>query len=312
MPSESNLNVVLGSGPLGRAVMKELLARGKTVKLVNRSGKGSFPTSVALTAADIYDPANVRDACQGAAVVYLCAAPNYAHWPDQFPPLARAVVTGLSGSGSKLVFGDNLYMYGEVSGPIHENLPHAATTRKGRTRAQVADLLMEAHASGKVSVAIGRGSDFFGPYVTGSMMGERTFRPILAGKAAEGAGNIDLPHTYTFIEDFGKALVVLGENPEAFGQVWHVPNAETLTTRQFITLAFEIAGLPVRISRLSRAKLLVASLFVPDAREMVEMLYEFEKPFVVDSSKFARAFGVSATPLREAIANTLAWYRGIN
>ncbi len=88
-----------------------------------------------------------------------------------------------------------------------------------------------------------------------------------------------------------------------------MPNAETLTTRQFITLAFEIAGLPVKISRASRAMLTVAGLFIPEAREMIEMLYEFEKPFVVDSSKFTRAFGVSATPLRESIAKTLEWYR---
>jgi nucleoside-diphosphate-sugar epimerase len=196
-----------------------------------------------------------------------------------------------------------------VSDPIHENLPYTAITRKGRIRAQMAEAALAAHRSGKVRVSIGRGSDFYGPGVLGSTLGERTFIPLLRGKSAELLGNPDLPHTYTYIENFGKALAILGEQEDALGQVWHVPNAETLTSRQVIGLAFEEAGLSPKVNRMGRFMMTLGGLFIPEAHETVEMLYEFEKPFVVDSSKFERTFGMKATHYPVGLRNTLAWYR---
>ena len=133
----------------------------------------------------------------------------------------------------------------------------------------------------------------------------------MQGKAASVPGNLDLPHTYTYVDDFGKALVILGERDEALGQVWHVPNAETVTTRQFVTMIYEELGQSPKMNGMGRLMMSVGGLFIPAAREMVEMMYEFEKPFVVDSRKFTQAFGVAGTPLREAIKTTVAWYKGI-
>ncbi len=303
------LHVVFGSGPLGMAVARALLAKGKSVRMVNRSGVAPVPDGIELRRGAANDPASTRQLCAGAAVVYQCAQPGYAHWPEQFPALQAGVMAGAAAAGAKLVVGDNLYMYGAVDGPIHEDLPYAATTRKGQVRARMAEAVLEAHQRGVVRATIGRASDFFGPGVLGSMLGERVFIPALRGKTASVPGNLDLPHTYTFIHDFGAALVTLGERDEALGQAWHVPNPETLTTRQVLTMIFAELGTPPRMSGMSRWMMALAGIFIPAARETVEMMYEFEQPFIVDHRKYAQAFGDHATPMREAIRQTIAWYR---
>jgi nucleoside-diphosphate-sugar epimerase len=208
------------------------------------------------------------------------------------------------------VIAENLYMYGDTNGqPLTEGLPYWAQTRKGKVRAAMAEAALAAHRAGTVPVALGRASDFFGPWALGSSHGERVFSPALAGKAASFFGKLDLPHTATYIVDFGRALVILGDRDEALGQAWHVPNDQPrITQREFGELVFQAMGAPSKVTAMGRWMLRLGGLFVPAAREMVEMAYEFEKPFVVDSSKFERAFGLKATPLGEAIGETVAWY----
>ena len=307
-----NLHVVFGTGPLGRSVVNELVRRGQTVRVVSRSGQmAEAPQGVELIAGDLYSPGVVRELAQGAAVAYQCAQPRYHQWVEKFPPLQAAIIEGLSGSGVKLVIGENTYMVGDTGGkPLTEDLPYAAHTRKGKVRAAMAEAALAAHQAGKIQVALGRGSDFFGPWALGSSHGERVFYPALAGKSASFGGKLDLSHTATYIEDFGRALVLLGEREESLGQAWHVPNDRPqITQRQFAELVFAETGHPVKVSAMGRTMLRIGGLFIPEARESIEMLYEFEKPFVVDSSKFERTFGVKATPMAEAIKTTVAWYR---
>jgi len=308
----SQVHVVFGTGPLGRAVMQELVARNRTVRMVSRSGQmAETPQGVELRNGDLYSPSVVRELTQGAAVAYQCAQPHYWEWPQKFPPLQAAIIEGLAGTGTKLVIGENTYMYGDSNGrPLTEDLPFAAHTRKGKVRAAMTQAALSAHQDGKVQVAIGRGSDFFGPWVLDSSHGSRVFSPAMAGKAASFAGNLDVPHTATFIGDFGRALVVLGERQEALGRAWHVPSDRpTITQREFAGMIFEQVGTEPRVSSVSKGMMRMAGLFIPGARETVEMMYEFEKPFVVDSSRFEATFGVGATPLAQAIAATLDWYR---
>lgn len=310
--TSSNLHVIFGAGPLAQSIMRELLRRGQRVRLVNHTGRRpqALPSTVEIIAADLYDPQGVRRAAQGATVVYQCAQPAYTQWVVKWPLLMKSILAGLTDSKIKLVLGDNLYMYGDTNGlPLHEGLPYAAHTRKGQARAQAAQLALDAHTSGAVPVTIGRGSDFYGPGVRDSSAGERVFEPALHGKAAQLVGNIDLPHTLTYIEDFGKALVILGEHDSALGQVWHVPNAPTLSQRQWATLLFEVLGQPAKLGSMGRLTLTLGGIFIPEAREVLEMMYEFEKPFVVDNRKFVLAFGDHSTPHRVALAATLDWYR---
>jgi nucleoside-diphosphate-sugar epimerase len=168
--------------------------------------------------------------------------------------------------------------------------------------------LMEAHKSGRVRVAIGRASDFFGPGALESAAGEQVFGRAVEGKSAQLLGDPDQLHTYTYVPDIGKGLVILGEREEALGRAWHLPSPETLTTREFVEMIFEEVGKPARIQAPPKIVLRAIGLFNPDIREAIEMLYEFEEPFVVDHSKFEQAFGEPATPLKEAIGDTVRWY----
>lgn len=309
MSISNPIHVVFGSGPLGMSVVDELTSRGKSVRVVNRSGKASVPAGGEVIRADAFDPRQALEACANAGYVYQCAQPPYQQWTTQFPSLQENILNAAAAHGARLIVGDNLYMYGEVEGRIHEALPNAASTRKGRTRAVMAENALAAHRAGKVKAVIARGSDFFGPRVLGSVLGERVFVPALRGKAASFVGNLDQPHTFTYIGDFGKAMVTLAETENAYGQVWHVPNAEPLTQRQVGELIFAILGMPPKMSGMGRLMMSIGGLFIPEARESVEMMYQFEKPFIVDSSKFTNAFGIAATPLRDALSATIDWYR---
>lgn len=308
-PRGGKLHVVFGTGPVGLAVADELSGRGRRVRLVNRSGRAAAPEGVEVIGGDATDKTFTREASAGASVVYFALNPPYHRWPELFPPLQAGVMEGAAAAGAKLVAVENLYMYGATGGrPLTEGLPYAAETRKGAVRARMSEELFAAHEAGRVRATAGRASDFFGPRVIDSAAGETIFGRALAGKAAQVAGNPESPHTYTYAPDIGRGLVTLGEREEALGRAWHLPNPETVSTRRFVELVFDAAGDDFKIQRAPRALLRVLGLFNPAVRETVEMLYEFEEPFVVDHSDFARAFGDHATPLREAIRDTVRWY----
>jgi len=306
-------HVIFGAGPLGLSVMDALVVNGYTdITLVNRSGKvgESLPSGVTVAQGDVTNPGDVDRLANSATVVFFCAQPAYNRWPEEFPPMIRAFLQGMAHSQAKVIFGDNLYMYGSTNGlPIRETLPNAATTRKGKARAEVATILLDAHKAGTVRVAIGRASDFYGPRVIDSSVGEMVFSAALEGKTVNQMGDLSMPHTYTYIKDFGAALVTLSEHDEALGQVWHVPNAEAVSTKQFIDLVQAEVGKPVKVRTAGRTMMALLGMFSPEMREFKEMMYEFEEPFVVDDSKFRTAFGASATPLKTGIDETLAWYR---
>ena len=310
----SDLHVVFGTGPLGLAVMRELRRRGRRVRMINRSSRVKFAkdAQTEVGGANAADPAQAREVCEGAVTVYHCVGLPYPRWPE-FPAIAAGILDGAATAGAKLVYGDNLYMYGAVDRAMTEELPYAATTKKGRIRSAIARSLLDADQAGKLRVTIGHGSDFFGPFATdAAMMGSRVFGHALSGKSAQVVGDPDRLHTFTFIDDFGKALVTLGEREEALGRAWHVPSPPAMTTRQFVEAVYRTLGNPVRMSRAPRLAIAFAGLFDANAKELKEMLYQFERDFVMDSSRFEKAFGARATPLDEAIRATLDWYRRPN
>lgn len=305
-------HVILGTGPIGRSAAEELIQRGESVRMVNRSGQMEEPPAgVEVVASDLYDPAKVREVTRGAQVVYQSAQPNYYEWPEKFPPLQKAIIDGLDGSGVKLVIVENVYMYGGMNGrALAEDMPYKAHTRKGKVRGEISNSAFEAHRQGRVRVSAARGGNFFGPWGLNSSMGERVFYPLLRGKAAQLVGRSDLPHTHTYVKDFGKALVILGEREEADGQAWHVPSDQpTMTQGDLVRMFAEEAGVQPKMSSMGKLMMFFGGLFIREAKESVEMMYEYEKPFVIDSGRFERTFGMKATPIREAVRETVAWYR---
>ena len=306
----STSHVVLGAGQIGTHIARQLAEAGEAVAVATRSGRDLGIPGVRAVAVDAADPASVRAATDGASTVYFAVQPAYTNWPKGFPPLVEGIVGGLAGTGRRLVVVDNLYMYGPTGGkPIVETLPYAATGRKGRARAAMSTRFLEAHRAGDVAVAIGRASDFFGPGATDTVVGERFFPAIVAGKAAETYGDPDLLHSYTYAPDFARALIELGRHDEALGRAWHVPTAPAVSTRRFVELAAGAAGKPPKMKTLGKLMVRIGGLFIPEAREMLELAYEFEEPFVLDDSAFRKAFGLEPTPLEESLAETVSWWR---
>ncbi len=311
MMADNPTHVVLGTGPVGLAVADVLVAAGKRVRLVNRSGKAAgVPAGVEVRAADVTDLAVARTLGEGAEVVFHCMNAPYDRWPLVFPALHAGAMEAAAGSGARLVVMENVYMYGPTGGKqLTEDLPSAATSRKGKLRGELAARVLQAHREGRVRATIGRASDFFGPRVVDSAMGERVFPALLAGKAAQVLGNPDLPHTYSYIPDVARALVVLSERDEALGQVWHLPSPETVTTRRFVALIAAELGVQPKLQAVPKPLLWMLGLFNPIIRELQEMAYEFDEPFLLNDAKFRQAFGFESTPLAEALRATIAWYR---
>lgn len=308
----TGLHVIFGTGAIGLATFDALRRRGRTVRLVNRSGQARVPDGVEVAAGDASDPAFAAEAARGAAVVYQTLNPLYHEWSTQFPALQSGVLAAAESSGARLVSMENVYMYGRPDGhSLTEDRANNAHTKKGQLRAKMSQELLTAHRAGRVQVAIGRASDYFGPRGGAqSNLGDRVFPAALAGKTATVLGDPDQPHTYTYIPDIGEGLAVLGEHPDAPGEIWHLPNdPETRTTRDLVDMIFKLAGQPrARLRTMPPLLLRGLSLFNPTIRELLEMQYQFEEPFIVDSSKITNRLGLTATPLDEAIAGTLRDY----
>jgi nucleoside-diphosphate-sugar epimerase len=306
-------HVIFGTGAIGLAVLDALRRRGETARLINRSGSARVPDDVEVVGGDARDPAFTSAIAQGADVVYQTLNPPYPEWTAQFPLLQAGVLAAAEAAGARLVSMENVYMYGRPAGrPLTEDRAYDAHTTKGRLRGGMARELLATHEAGRVEVAIGRASDYFGPRGGAqSNLGDRLFPAALAGKTAAVLGNPDQPHTYTYIPDIGEGLAVLGEHPDAPGQVWHLPNdPDTRTTRQLVDIVYRHAGRPAGKLRAMPPVLLRALGVVnPVLRELVEMQYQFDEAFVVDSSKIANKLGVQATPVEQALADTLSEYR---
>ena len=311
MNGAEQVHVVVGAtGGAGGALVSVLAGGGQRVRAVSRRPAADLPEGVEPLAADAADPAQTRTACRGATVVYHCAQPPYQRWAAQFPALTQSIAEAAAAAGARLVYADNLYAYGPVGGALTEELPAWATTSKGRVRALMAERLLAAHRSGTLQVAIGRSSDYYGPGGANSVVGDILFGAAVVGNRARWLGRLDLPHSLNDLPDVARALLILGARPEALGEVWHLPAAEPLTGRQFVDLIAGALGRPVKVRATSRLALRIAGVFDPRARESAEMLYQWERPFVLDASKFQRAFGpLEPTPHPQAVTTTVAWFR---
>ena len=304
----AELHVVFGTGALGKATMRALVGMGKQVRVINRSGKATdIPEGVEIVKGDAYNTADTITLTKNAAVVYQCAQPAYNEWAEKFPPLQAAILAGAAANHAKFIVAENLYMYGASNGnPIREDSPIAPISRKGRIRQAMSETLMAAHEKGIVRAAIGRASTFFGPEY--DILAGLVFYPALVGKTINLFGRLDLPHTFTYIPDFGRALATLGTQDAALGQVWIAPCAPALTQRSLMDLLAKETGQASSVRAAGKLLMSIIGLFSAGTRETVEMMYEFDQPYIVDSSKIERTFGLTPTPTPTAIAETVAWF----
>jgi nucleoside-diphosphate-sugar epimerase len=308
--SPNELHVVFGTGALGKWTARELVGLGKQVRMVSHSGKADsrIPAEVEVVQGDAYDVKHNIEVTKGAEAVYQCAQPQYHEWAEKFPPMQKAILDAASANGAKFIVGDNLYMYGDTNGqPICEDMPYQAHTKKGKVRGEMSIAVMEAHRAGKIRAAIGRASNFFGP--DDNAVTSFVIRPALTGKTINLLGRTDQPHTFSYVADFGKLLATLGTREEAFGQIWFTPSPAPVTQVELVKIMEEELGRKVKFMAAGKVMLSMLGLFMPTLRESVEMLYEWDKPFIMDSSKAEKAFGLQATSLKSAMHATIEWCR---
>jgi len=315
MPSESGhmpheLHVIFGTGPVGCWTARALRSQGHAVRAVNRSGvrPGLMPADVEMARADVADPTQAASAASGASVVYQALNPPYHLWHERFPALQAAALAAAKIANARYVSIENLYMY-DSSKPMTETSPIGPVSRKGALRQEMAEEVMAAHARGEVRATAIRSSDYYGPGVLESALGDRVFGKLVAGKKAQIVGSATMRHSFAFIEDVGLAAATLGTHDKALGQVWIAPHAPAKTQGQMVEDACRVLGVEPKMSTVSPLMMRAVGLFVPAVRASVEMMYEFTRPFVVDSSRIETEFSLTATPIPIAIERTTAWYR---
>lgn len=304
----SALHVVLGAGQVGRPLARRLAAQGHRVRVVRRGEPVELGVDVEWARGDVLDASFLDRALRGATVVYHCANPDrYDRWEELLPPLSSAILGGAARAGSRLVVLDNLYMYG-MTPPgerLSEASPVAPRSRKGELRARLAQELLDAHGRGDVQVAIGRASDFFGPGCTQTaVFGDRFLTRLRSGASIQLLGNPDMPHAYSYVEDVAEGLAALGADERGLGQVWHLPVAFSGSTRELVQLFGRAMGRALKVSRVPLWALRLIGLFDGQAGAAVEMVYQWESPFLVDDRRFRERFALEPTPVDAAVAAT--------
>lgn len=303
------LHVILGTGPVGCWTARALVVAGAAVVAVNRSGRRPelMPAEVEIRAADVSDESAATRVAQGATTVYQALNPEYDKWPELFPGLQAGALAAARAAGARYVSVENLYMY-DSSQVITERSRIAPVSKKGILRQRMAEDVMAAHDRGEIEAVALRSSDYYGPGVTGSALGEMVFANLVAGKKAQLGGSVKVPHSYAYIEDVGVAAAALGAGPRRPEPVWIAPHAPARTQAEMVQAACAVAGIPPRMTVISPLMMRLAGLFIPAAKESVEMMYEFTEPFVVDSTMTERELGLQPTPVETGVARTMDWY----
>ncbi|WP_263120488.1 NAD-dependent epimerase/dehydratase family protein [Cellulomonas sp. RIT-PI-Y] len=304
--------LVVGAGPIGSALVRRLVAAGDTVTVVTRSGRGPDLPGVTRVAANAADPARLTELATGAATVFNCANPgDYTRWEAEWPPLAAALLTAAERSGAVLVTLGNLYGYGPVDVPISRDLPLAATGHKGRLRNRMWQDALAAHRAGRVRATEVRAADYIGPEVTAAGAMLRRYADVtLRGRAAWVFGDPDVPHTFSDSEDVARLLALVADDERAWGEPWHVPAAGPRSMRQALTDLGAAIGAPApRLRRVPTAAITLSAPVVPIMRELQEVLWQFQRPFVLDAAATTEAFGVTGSPWEETVVRTAQGWR---
>jgi len=300
---------ILGAGgAICNELVKLLAARNQPFRLAGRNPRAT-PGATETVAADLTDREQTIRAVAGSEVVHLLVGLKYdlEVWQEMWPRVMGNTIEACKRAGAKLVFFDNVYMYGKVSGPMTEETPFNPCSKKGEVRAKIATTLVEEWKSGALTALIARAADFYGPNTRNGVPNLLVFEPLARKRKASWLVNDSVPHSYTYTPDAAQTLVRLAERATAWNQTWHVATTPNpLTGREFVALAAKEFGMAPKYRVLSRPMIRIAGWFKPLVAESYEMLYQSDSPYLFDSSKFAREFGFAGTPYADGIRSTAA------
>ena len=295
----SSAIAVFGFGPVGRATTEALINRGSEVRVAQRSRPRDLPRAAAFHPCDVLDADAVRRAVDGAGQVVVAIGFPYLGdtWRASWPLAMTNLIKACEASHARMVFVDNLYMYGPQHDPLREDMALTDHGVKPAVRAHITRLWMSASAAGQLRIAALRAPDFYGPDVTQSHLGDMAFGALARGKRATLIAPPDMPHDFAYVPDIARAVLsLLDASDDAFGQAWHMPSAPTRTPREILQLGADALGVRLRITALPLWSLPIMGVGSPMLREMAEMRFQWDRPYRVDAHKFAERFWSDVTP----------------
>lgn len=292
-------------------MLKELVSTGQSVRLVSRNSKLVEGAKEAVSA-DVSNLDQTVSAVAGSTIVHLVVGLKYDEgvWRELWPRIMSNVIEACKRANAKLIFFDNVYMYGRVSGPMTEETPFNPCSKKGEIRARIATTLNNEFKAGKLTAMIARSADFYGPHARTSVANILVFEKISKGATALWLVNDSLRHSFTYTPDAGKSLALLANSDSAWNQTWHVPTAsDPPTGKEFIKVVAREFGAEPRHRILSRPLIKIAGFFDSDVRQSYEMLYQSDSEYLFDSTKFSKAFGFQPTSYAEGSRATALAYK---
>jgi len=304
------MQTILGAnGTIASVLVQELPKYTDRIRLVSRNPKRVNPTDE-LFPADLSDATQVVKAIEGSAIVYLLVGFNYdiKTWRATWIPLMKAVISACQMHGAKLVFFDNVYMYSRSS-VIHmtEDLPYKPETKKGKVRAEIAQMILDAVAAGTLTALIARAADFYGPKNERSILCETVYKNLKHGKAANWLGRSDKKHTFTYTPDAARATALLGNTPDAYNQTWHLPTDRNgKTGKEFVHLFANALHQKPKLWTIPTWLIGILGLFMAFMGELHEMMYQYDQDYCFDSSKFENRFGIKPTTYEDGIREIVA------
>lgn len=294
-------HVVVGAGATAIATARLLAASGERVKLVSRRGRGPQEPLIETVAADAADAERLCELAQGASTLFNCAMPRYDRWPEEFPPLAAALLIAAERSGAGYVMLGNCYGYAPSRQPVDENTPLAPTTVKGKVRTQIWQDALAAHQAGRLRATEVRASDFVGHDVY-SIYNLMVTPLMLAGKPAQYPADLDAPHSWTYIGDAARTLVAAANNAQSWGRAWHVPPVADISARQLTARLADLAGVrDPQLIRMTAAELERVGREDSIMAEVSEIMYLHEQPFLMESALTRATLGVAPATLDTAL-----------
>lgn len=302
------MQVILGAGGAVGNALAPLLLASEPVRLVSRKPLQTTG-SAEWVGADLKDRGSVLKATKGASVLHLCAGLKYDKkvWAAEWPVIMNNLIAAGKETGARIIFFDNVYMYGPVNGPMTEETPYRPISEKGKIRARIAEQLMNEAVKGTIRASIARSADFYGTFGTATdVFNMLVFSNLKKGKKAQWLGNPAMKHSYTYVPDAAKAMQLLAGRPESDNQVWHVPTAPAITGQELIRITAELLQVTPKLMTIGKTMLQLGGLFNGSLREIKEMYYQNDRDYVLDSSKFENTFGVQPTSYREGIAALVA------